>query len=544
MSAVTDPSTAVRPRAAAVTAHPVLVAGDWRPANAIDTFQAVNPKTGETLPDVYPVSGWPDIESALATAASAARELRSLDDVGDRIALFLEAYAAGIEAKADELCAIASAETGLPVTPRLKGVELPRTTGQLRQAAVAAREGAWQRPVIDTKAGLRACFAPVGPVWVIGPNNFPFAFNGISGGDFAAAIAAGNPVIAKGHPLHPTTTRLLAELAHQAVLVARLPVGTVQLLYHMDPPDGLELIADPRLKAIAFTGSRAGGTRLKAAADNAGKLFFGEMSSVNPVVLLPGALAESLDGIVDQFATSILMGTGQFCTKPGVVLLLAGASADSFTAKVKDKLGAAPCGTLFSEGGRSSLIASIDVLTSAGAELLVGGSAVDGDAVCVQNTLLRVDGASFLRDPHAFQTEAFGNASLIVVAQSRAELTAILDTFEGNLTGAIYSAAGGADDAIYDEVAAMLRPRVGRLINDKMPTGVAVSPAMNHGGPFPATSQPHFTAVGIPASVSRFTQLESFDNVRPHRLPRCLRDKNPTGRQWRQIDGNWTQADL
>ena len=532
--------------ASTVPLHPIWIGDGWRPAAdaAGQSLQAVAPKTGQTLADAYPVSGWADLDAALAAAAGAARALRALPDAGERIAQFLGAYADGIEAKADELCQTASLETGLPVTPRLKGVELPRTTSQLRQAAAAAREGSWQRPVIDTKAGLRACFAPLGPVWVIGPNNFPLAFNGISGGDFAAAIAAGNPVIAKGHPLHPTTTRLLAELAQQAAAVARLPAGTVQLLYHMTPSDGLAMIADPRLKAVAFTGSRAGGMRLKAAADAAGKLFFGEMSSLNPVVVLPGSLAENADAIVEQFTSSVLMGTGQFCTKPGIVVLVGGEAAEAFVKQSHAKLSAAPAGTLFSDAGRSGLVAAIDSLVSAGAQLLTGGTAIDGDAVCVQNTLLRVDGASFLQRPHAFQTEAFGNASLLVVARDRAELLGILETFEGNLTGAIYSASNGTDDSLYSEVAAVLRPRVGRLINDKMPTGVAVSPAMNHGGPFPATSQPHFTAVGIPASISRFTQLESFDNVRQHRLPACLRDKNPTGKQWRCVDGSWTQGDL
>jgi 2,5-dioxopentanoate dehydrogenase len=524
--------------------HAILLGDGWQKAQAVDAFQAVNPKTGQTLPDSYPVSGWPDIDAALSSAANAARALRALDDADLRLAAFLEAYADGIDASADELVAVASSETGLPITPRLKAVELPRTTGQLRQAAVASRSGDWRRPTIDTKSGLRSCISPIGTVWVIGPNNFPFAFNGISGGDFAAAVAAGNPVIAKGHPLHPTTTRLLASIASKAASAADLPAGTVQLLYHMDPPDGLEMIADSRLKAVAFTGSRVGGLRLKAAADESGKLFFGEMSSINPVVLLPGALSENIDSVVDQFVTSILMGAGQFCTKPGIVLMLANAATAAFVEKAVAKVSSAPCGTLFSKDGRNALIGSIDTLVSAGATLLVGGVAIPGDSICVENTLLSVDGGTFLRDPHAFQTEAFGNASLIIVAQGKSELLAILETFEGNLTGTIYSATDGADDKLYNEVAAVLRPRVGRLVNDKMPTGVAVSAAMNHGGPFPATSQPHFTAVGIPASIARFTQLESFDDVRMHRLPRCLRDKNPTGHLWRQIDGKWTQGDV
>lgn len=524
---------------------PVLLAGTWAASASTSTFQAHSPKTGEALPGLFPVSSWKDLDVALAAAAEAASQIRTLPDAGVRIAGFLEAYAAGIEARAEQLVQTAHAETGLPTSPRLKDVEIPRTTGQLRQAAAAARDGAWLKPVIDTKANLRSCLAPIGPVWVIGPNNFPFAFNGIAGGDFAAAIASGNPVIAKAHPLHPATSRLLAEAAVEALAAAKLPSGTVQMFYHTEPAEGLKLIADPRLRAVAFTGSRAGGLKLKAAADAAGKLFFGELSSLNPVLVLPGVLAEFSAAIVDQLVTSLLMGTGQFCTKPGLILLQAGAETEAFIQAVTAKFSAAPSGVLFSESGRQSVLSAVSTLRSAGAQVLTGGAAASAaSGYCVQNTLLRVSAADYLKHPHELQTEAFGNSSLLLVADSPAQFKAVLETLEGNLTGTVYSAPSGADDVLYNELVPLLRPRVGRLINDKMPTGVAVSPAMNHGGPFPATTQPHFTAVGLPASIARFTQLECYDNVREHRLPPCLRNKNPSGRLWRTIDGTPTQADI
>jgi NADP-dependent aldehyde dehydrogenase len=524
--------------------HPVLIAGGWRPAQAVGTFYATNPATKEALPDVYPVSGWQDIESALASASTAAAQLRALPDADFRLASFLENYAAAIESRATAIVAAAHAETGLAVSPRLRDVELVRTINQLRLGAAAARDGSWLHPTLDTKAGLRSCLAPIGPVWVIGPNNFPFAYNGIAGGDFAAAIAAGNPVIAKAHPLHPTTSRLLAEAAHDAATSAVLPSGTVQMLYHLNPEEGFRLVTDPRLKAVAFTGSRAGGLRLKAAADTTGTLFFGEMSSINPVLILPGALSESGPAIADQFVSSLLLATGQFCTNPGLVLLLAGTSTDTFIDSVRSKLTAAPTGTLFSQAGQESLLTSIGALRSAGAELLAGGAPAEGRGFCVQNTLLRATAKQFLANAAQLQKEAFGNAALVVVADSLEELHTLLTTLEGNLTGSIYSATTGEDDAAYQQLAPALRPRVGRFLNDKMPTGVAVSPAMNHGGPYPATSQPHFTAVGFPGAIKRFTQLESYDNVRQHRLPLCLRDKNPTGRLWRSIDGHWTLNDV
>jgi NADP-dependent aldehyde dehydrogenase len=432
----------------------------------------------------------------------------------------------------------------LPASPRLRDVELPRTTGQLRQAAAAAREGSWLRPTIDTKAGLRSCLAPVGPVWVLGPNNFPFAFNGVSGGDFASAIVAGNPVIAKAHPLHPTTTRLLAEAAHAAASAAGLPRASVQLLYHMTPNDGLRLARDARLAGIAFTGGRPAGLKLKAAADAAGTPFFGEMSSINPTVVLPAAAAEDAEGIAAQLASSLLMGTGQFCTKPGLVVTVAGPATEAFVRATGGRLAASANGVLFSEAGELSLAAALRTLRAAGADAVVGDGPRAEPGFGVANTLLRASARQFLNNPHGFQTEVFGNAAVVVVADDARELLAVLHELEGNLTGTVYSARSGADDALYDDVAAVLRPKVGRLLNDKMPTGVAVSPAQHHGGPYPATNQPHFTSVGIPGSILRFTQLEAYDNVRPHRLPPCLRDRNPTGQMWRMVDGNWTRGDV
>ncbi|MGC4031167.1 MAG: aldehyde dehydrogenase family protein [Tepidisphaeraceae bacterium] len=524
--------------------RPVLIAGEWRAARAIDTFTATNPKTGRPIPGVFPVSAWPDLELALRAASNAAAMLRALPDVADRLARFLEDYAVRIEANASEIIAAAAEETGLALSPRLGDIELLRTTDQLRQASRAARDCDWQRPTIDTKAGLRSCLAPVGPVLVMGPNNFPLAFNGISGGDFAAAIAAGNPVIAKAHPLHPNTSRLLAEAAHRSATAAGLPPGTVQMVYHTAVSDGLRMVRDERLAAVAFTGGRPTGLKLKAEAESAGTQFFGELSSINPTVLLPGALEQHFETIVDQFVASVLMGTGQFCTKPGLVLLTAGEQTECFIRAVANKLAAAPAGVLFSAAGLESLAGAVRTWIAAGAQPLTGGSVVDGDGFRFQNTLVRATAKQFLGNPKTLQTEAFGNAAMVVVAAHHAQLLDMIRTLEGSLTGTIYSAINGADDDAYASTATALRPKVGRLINDKMPTGVAVSPAMNHGGPFPASTQPHFSAVGLPGSISRFTQLQSYDNVRDHRLPPCLRDRNPTGRLPRLINGEWSVGNL
>jgi alpha-ketoglutaric semialdehyde dehydrogenase len=522
--------------------EPVLIAGQWRASQSSGSFQAENPATQEKLPSEFPISTWADCDAALAAAVNAADELRALP--AERLAGFLEAFAARIEARKDDLVKIANQESALPASPRLADNEFPRTTSQLRQAAAAVRDGSWAMPTIDEAANIRSVLEPIGPVLVFGPNNFPFAFNSASGGDFAAAIAAGNPVIAKANTSHPGTSKLFGELALEALKETGLPLATVQLIYRTSHADGEKLVADHRVGAIGYTGSRHAGLKLKAAADAAGKPFYAELSSVNPVVILPGAIAEKSDDLAAQFTTSCLMGTGQFCTNPGLIVLLAGPQTEAFISEVIAKFQAAPIGTLLSSGVATSLTKAIAALQDAGAKLLVGGKSGGGKGHSFANTLLRVSSSQFVKNAAALQTEAFGNASLLVVAETLSEAADVLRQLEGNLTGCVYSHSAGEDDAAYGKLAPILRQKVGRLLNDKMPTGVAVSPAMNHGGPFPATGHPGFTAVGIPASLRRFAMLACYDGVRENRLPFSLQNKNPTGKLWRQIGGAWTQADV
>ncbi|MBC7853814.1 MAG: aldehyde dehydrogenase (NADP(+)) [Pirellulaceae bacterium] len=522
--------------------QPILIAGQWCSANSSSIFRAENPATTELLPEEYPVSTWQDCDAALAAAVEAAAEMRLLD--AEKIAAFLEAFAAKIEGRKDDLVKLANQETALPASPRLADNELPRTTNQLRQAAAATKDGSWAMPTLDSKQNIRSVLEPIGPVIVFGPNNFPFAFNSASGGDFAAAIAAGNPVIAKANTSHPGTTKLMAELAHAAAQETAMPPATVQLLYRTSHDDGERFVSDPRVGAVGYTGSRSAGLKLKAAADRTGRPFYAELSSVNPVVILPGALEEKADDIASQFSTSCLMGTGQLCTNPGLVLLLSGPQTERFIGILVEKFKTAPVGTLLSSGVGKSLEKGVTSLSQAGAQILVGGKSGGGKGHSFANTLLRVSGASFLKNPEALQAEAFGNASLFVVADSVEDAAHVLSELEGNLTGCIYSHTQGADDPAYKLLANILRQKVGRLLNDKMPTGVAVSPAMNHGGPFPATSHPGFTAVGIPASLRRFAMLACYDGVRQPRLPAALQDKNPSGKLWRQVDGEWTTRDL
>lgn len=501
---------------------PVLIAGSWRESQSVGTFQADNPTLGEALPEKYPVSSRDEVLEAIQAGSEAAEALRTTS--GEVIARFLEAFAEGMERRADELVELAHAESGLPKAPRLSAVELPRTTGQLRQAAAAARSGVWRRPIRDEVSKIYSVFAPLGgPVVVMGPNNFPFAFNSAAGGDFAAAIAAHNPVIAKANTSHPGTTRLLAEIAHEAAQVNGLHPATIQLIYRTPREVGLELVSHPLVGATGFTGSKNAGLQLKAAADRAGKPIYLEMSSVNPIVLLDGGLRERGAAIADEFFGSCTMGAGQFCTNPGFVIVPDTESGHAFVEAATAKFQAGTPGVLLGKGGREGLVEAVAALRKAGAELLCGGEPAEGAAYRFANTLLRVSGNDFLKHPEELQTEAFGPVALLVISSGTEQTRQIIRHLEGNLTGTVYSDTAGSDDDDYAAIEPILRQRVGRLINDKMPTGVAVSPAMNHGGPYPATGHPGFTAVGLPTSIPRFAALYCYDNVRPDRLPADLR---------------------
>ena len=501
---------------------PVLVAGQWRTSNSVGSFPAENPSLGEALPGLYPVSSPAEVEECIVAGVQAAEALRSAS--GAAIADFLEGYAQRIESRAAEFVELAHAESGLPKAPRLKDGELPRTTDQLRQAAKASRDGSWRRPIRDEARNIYSVLAPLGgPVVVIGPNNFPFAFNSAAGGDFAAAIAAHNPVIAKANTAHPGTTRLFAELALEAAVAAGLPPATVQMLYRTPREVGLKLVADPRIGATAFTGSKVAGMQLKEAADRAGKPIYLEMSSVNPIVILEGALTERGEGVATEFFASCTMGAGQFCTNPGFIILPDSTAGKAFATAAQAKFEVGTPGVLLGKSGQANLTAAVATLQQHGAKLVCGGAALPGPAYRFANTLLSVSGADFLQHPEALQTEAFGPVALLVWSRDTAETVRILQKLEGNLTGTIYSDTTGRDDADYAVIEPHLRQRVGRLINDRMPTGVTVSAAMNHGGPFPATGHPGFTAVGLPTSIARFTALHCYDNVRPNRLPAGLR---------------------
>ena len=517
--------------------QPVLIAGRWRPARAAGTYRACDPVTGGLREAVWPVSGWEDLDEALDAARAAAGELARLP--GAVIAAFLERYAARLEARGAELVAAAQAETALAAKPRLADVELPRMLDQLRQAAAAARAETWRMAMIDTAKNIRSAAFGLGPVVVFPPNNFPFAFGAVTGGDFAAAIAGGNPVIAKAHRSHPSVSLLAAGEAVEALRETGLPPATVQLLHAV--ADGERLVADPRVGGTAFTGGEEAGKKLFAAASAAGRVIWVEMGAINPVVLMPGALAERAAEIAAELTTSITGSAGQLCTKPGLVFYFGDAAGEAFVAATVEKVAAVGSQVLLGPAGRDSLAAAIAGLVAAGARVLAGGR--PGPGPCGHEaTLLEVSAADLIARPESLLVEAFGNTTLLVRCGSLAELRRAVGCTKGALGASLYVARDGRDDAARGPVADLLVAGSGRVIENRMPTGLAVTPPMQHGGPWPAAGPPFFSAVGMPWTILRFARRICFDGWTERCLPAVLRNEAPPGRPWRFIDGGWSQA--
>ena len=525
--------------------EPVLITGHWRPAAAVDSFRVVDPTTGQQRTAVWPVSGWSDVDAALDAAATAAADLRRLPD--EPRAEFLERYATRLETRAADLVAAAHAETGLPVKPRLADVEIPRMLDQLRQAAAAIREGTWRMAMIDTAKNIRSAAFGLGPVAIFPPANFPFAYGCLTGGDFTSAIAAGNPVIAKAHPGHPSVSLIAAEEAISALAAVGLPAATVQLLHGMPPADGLRLVADPRVGASGFTGSQQAGMALFAAAAAAGKVMWVEMGSVNPIVLLPGAVASRGDQIADELVASVTGSAGQVCIKPGIVFLIGDAAGQAFVTALTTRLATIGPQVLLNPPGRDRLVTNIAALRQAGAIQRTGDAAARPDATgpCTSlPTLLTTTGAAFLANPESLLVEMFGNATLLVVCGSLDELARGVAGVHGALAASVYVAGDGRDEPAFATIAPLLVEKAGRIVENRMTTGMAVVPPMQHGGPWPSAAPPFYSAVGMPWSILRYARRICFDGWSQEHLPAILRDAPPPGEPWRFLDGCWSQAGI
>ena len=509
-----------------------------------DTFTAVDPATGEPLPTAFHKASAAEIDAAMTAAEAAFSHCRSQPP--GRMADLLERMAEEILALGNDLLARGRAETGLP-EQRLMG-ERARTVNQLKMFAALVREGSWVDAVIDTadpnrqplpKPDVRRMLRPLGPVVVFGAGNFPFAF-GACGGDTAAALAAGNPVVVKAHSGHPGTNELFAHAAVAALKACDLPAGLFGLLQGPGSTVGQALVKHPATRAVGFTGSKHAGRLLfdLAAARPVPIPVYAEMGSLNPLVVLPGALAERSEKIVAGLAQSITLGVGQFCTKPGLIFLLDGPLTEIFVGQLIQQLAAVPAATMLDLGLRKSFCeATARFAQTPGVKPLVV-NAPSGHAAMAP-LLFELNAGTWLREP-ALHEEAFGPAALVIRCQDFDELIHSVRATGGNLTGTLHVGANDNPEDVH-ALAGLLAHHAGRVLFDGYPTGVEVCHAMVHGGPYPATSAPLTTSVGTLA-IRRFARPVCYQNVPQEFLPMELHNRNE--RQiWRLVNGQLTKDD-
>ena len=510
------------------------------------TFQATAPATGEALEPFYAEATSDEIDRAFTLAVRAQATLRGLPR--ERRARLLERIADGLEALGEGLLERASLETALPL-PRLTG-ERGRTTDQLRRFAEHVREGSWLEARLEgaqperaplPKPDLRSIRQAVGPVVVFGASNFPLAFS-VAGGDTASALAAGCPVIVKAHPHHPATSELVARVIVAAVSELGLPPGTFSLLHGRGHQVGAELVTHPDARAVGFTGSFAGGKALfdLAAARPRPIPVFAEMGSVNPVLLLPGAVASRSGELAAGLAGSVTLGVGQFCTNPGLLVALAGDATEELVTALGVQLDDSNPGTLLHDGIRAGYEAGLSRLANVrGVRRFTFEPPVIASSRSVRAAGFRTDAATFRAHPELGE-EVFGPATLLGLCSDAEELQNLVEDLDGQLTATVH--ASDEDLDTFGGLVDSLTEKAGRLVFGGYPTGVEVCPAMHHGGPFPATTDAASTSVGT-AAIRRFTRPVCYQDAPMALLPPELRDANPDG-ILRLVDGEWSRAAL
>ena len=501
-------------------------------------FLPIDASTGKPWGDAIDTHGSSDVEAVCIAASEAFDAFRSV--AVEQRAVLLEQIADEIEALGDELVATAMRESGLP-RARLEG-ERGRTTGQLRLFAGVARRGGWLQLRIDPalpdrapmpRPDLRLRMIPLGPVAVFGASNFPLAFS-TAGGDTASALAAGCPVVVKGHPAHPATGALVAAAIHRAVEACQMPAGVFGHLVGPGNDLGEALVKDPRIAAVGFTGSRGGGLALMRIAQARAVPIpvYAEMSSINPVLLLPHALAARGAALGTAFAGSLTMGAGQFCTNPGLMLAIEGDGLDAFVQAASAALGGATAQTMLTGGIHGAYERGVAALAGNGAvEMLAQGQVGDGVAQG-RSAFFSTSAKAFLADADLGH-EVFGAASLLVRCRDEVELRAVIEAAEGQLTATLHMDPD--DEALAGRLIPVLERKAGRILANGWPTGVEVAHAMVHGGPFPATSDGRSTSVGSLA-INRFLRPICYQNLAPALLPPELRNGSD-GDLPRLIDG-------
>ncbi|GAB3279619.1 aldehyde dehydrogenase (NADP(+)) [Parasphingorhabdus pacifica] len=515
----------------------MLIAG--KPVfGAGEQIRAVNPNTGAELAPAFGHGSRSEVERACAQAQEAFATYRNTTN--DQRARFLETIADNIEAIGEALIERAKAESGLP-TGRITG-ECGRTTGQLRLFAEVVREGSWAGARVDPalpdrkpapRADIRQRRIALGPVAVFGASNFPLAFS-VAGGDTASALAAGCPVVVKGHDAHPGTSELVARAITDAAASCGMPAGTFSLLFGDGPTLGTALVTDPRVQAVGFTGSRSGGLALVSAAAARPQPIpvYAEMSSINPVFPLPGAFAERAEELGEQFIGSLTLGSGQFCTNPGLVVAVDGPELRTFLDAAVAAIGDSAATTMLTPNIARTYGAGVETLGAhENVSVLARGPETDQPNAC-RPALMSTDAASFLNSA-ALRDEVFGASSLVVRCADTAEVRAVAEAVEGQLTATVLTA--DSDRAQAADLLGVLETRAGRILFNGWPTGVEVGHAMVHGGPFPSTSDSRTTSVGTLA-IERFLRPVAYQDVPAELLPSAIADGNPDG-IWRRLNG-------
>lgn len=503
-----------------------------------------DPRKGTKLDDAFHEATPEELDKAVVLASEAFRVFREAS--AETVAAFLEAIASEIEALGDTLLEQAGAESGLP-KDRLTG-ERARTMNQMRLFASVVREGSFVDARIDTalpdrkplpRPDLRRMMFPLGPVAVFGASNFPLAFS-VAGGDTASALAAKCPVVVKAHPAHPGTSELVASAIVKAVAKAGLPPGVFSMIHAADPAISILLVKHPLIKAVGFTGSeRAGRAIFDAAAQRPEPIpAYVEMGSNNPVFILPGALQNSADTIVQGLFASINAGVGQMCTSPGVVL---GDSSEQFTAfgqKLASLFENGAPGTMLHPGIMNGYNTNVEHRAKTDSVSVVRSSHnPDANKTEAVPVLFETSADVWFNNKHLSE-EIFGPSTVLVRSRSKADLLRAAEEWNGTLTASVFGTPQDLQEN--RELIAILENKAGRIIFNGFPTGVEVSPAMHHGGPYPATADSKFTSVGT-AAILRFVRPVCFQNFPEAALPPELHNDNPR-RIWRLVNGELTKA--
>lgn len=516
--------------------------GNKLSAKGNKTYKTFNPVLNVENASVHTEATTEEIDEAVSLASQAFKEFRSMS--GKRKSDFLNAIADEIMALDDELISTYCSETGLP-EGRAKG-ERGRTVFQLRSFADLVAQGDWVEASIDTaivdrtpapKPDLRKMNIPLGPVVVFGASNFPLAYS-TAGGDTAAALAAGCPVIVKSHPMHAGTGELVASAISKAADKTGMPNGVFSNLNSSGIEVGVQLVEHPEVKAVGFTGSIRGGRALLDIASKREEPIpvFAEMGSINPVVILPEALKERGDDLAKTYAGSITLGTGQFCTNPGLILGIKSDALSEFVNSLGKEILAKEPAVMLHPNIHGAYDKNKKNALSQSEINIVADYDTDVQTNFAQQAVLTVDGSTFLKNPTLHQ-EVFGPFSMVVQCDNVEELETIISNLEGQLTGTLIGEQGEANN--YPNLVSALQNRVGRLIYNGVPTGVEVCPSMVHGGPYPASTDSRFTAVGI-NSIKRWVRPFSYQDWPNDLLPDELKNENPLN-LLRLVNGSQTK---